>query len=59
MADKSGSGGYGVRNNIAVVWPPGREPIVLAVLATRDSPDATRDDAVVARAANIVAESLK
>jgi len=59
VADKSGSGGYGVRNNIAVVWPPGREPIVLAVLTTRDSPDATRDDAVVARAASIVAESLK
>jgi beta-lactamase class A len=59
VADKSGSGGYGVRNNIAVVWPPDRDPIVLAVLTTRDSPDAARDDAVVARAAAIVADSLK
>ena len=59
VADKSGSGGYGVRNNIAVVWPPGSAPMVIAVLSTRDSPDATRDDALIAQAASVVVNSLR
>lgn len=58
VADKSGSGGYGVRNNIAIVWPPDAAPIVLAIMSTRDSPDATRDDALIAQAASVVVDSL-
>ena len=59
VADKSGSGGYGVRNNIAIVWPPDAAPIVIAIMSTRDSPDATRDDALIAQAATVVVDSLK
>jgi len=58
VADKSGSGGYGVRNNIAVVWPPDAAPIVIAIMSSRDSPDATRDDALVAQAAGVVVASF-
>jgi beta-lactamase class A len=58
VADKSGSGGYGVRNNIAIVWPADAAPIVLAIMSTRGSPDATRDDALIAQAAAVVADSL-
>jgi beta-lactamase class A len=58
VADKSGSGGYGVRNNIAVVWPPDSAPIVVAIMSTRGSPDASRDDALIARAATVVADAL-
>ncbi len=53
VGDKSGSGSYGTRNDIAVLWPPGRAPIVITVLSTRDRPDAEYDDGVVARAASI------
>jgi beta-lactamase class A len=59
VADKSGSGGYGVRNNIAVLYPPDAAPIVLAVLSTKDSPDAARDDALIAQAASVVAGALQ
>jgi beta-lactamase class A len=58
VADKSGSGGYGVRNNIAVVWPPDSAPIVVAIMSTRGSPDASRDDALIAQAATVVADAL-
>ncbi|MGC4891001.1 class A beta-lactamase [Micromonospora sp. DT227] len=51
VADKSGTGGYGTRNDIAVVWPPNAAPIVLAVLTTRADRNATPDDALVAGAA--------
>ncbi|SOD66147.1 beta-lactamase class A [Streptomyces zhaozhouensis] len=59
VADKSGSAGYGGRNNIAVVWPDdGGDPIVLAVLSSRDEEDAERDDALIARAATAAVTAL-
>jgi beta-lactamase class A len=58
VGDKTGSGGYGARNDIAVVWPPHRAPVVLAVMSTRDEADATYDDALIARAAKITVTAL-
>ncbi|MER7726972.1 class A beta-lactamase [Streptomyces sp. NPDC096323] len=51
VGDKTGTGGYGTRNDIAVIWPPGAAPVVLAVLSRRDSKDAEPDDALIAHAA--------
>ncbi|MFI7249216.1 class A beta-lactamase [Micromonospora chalcea] len=59
VADKSGTGGYGTRNDIAVVWPPDRAPIVLAVMSSRDSRDAEPDDALVAQAAQATVTALR
>ncbi|WP_227984967.1 class A beta-lactamase [Nocardia spumae] len=58
VGDKTGAGDYGTRNNIAVAWPPGRAPIVIAVLTTRDRPDAEYDNAAVARAAALAIAAL-
>ena len=58
VADKSGGAG-GVRNDVAVVTPPGREPIVLSVLTARNDADADYDDALVARAAAAVLAELE
>ncbi|MER7586486.1 class A beta-lactamase [Micromonospora sp. NPDC127501] len=54
VGDKTGSGGYGTRNDIAVIWPPNRAPIVLAVLSSRDEKDADYDDALIAEATRVV-----
>ncbi|WP_428981495.1 class A beta-lactamase [Nocardia brasiliensis] len=51
VGDKTGGGEHGTRNDIAVVWPPNRAPIVLSVLSTRLQADATYDNALIARAA--------
>ena len=58
VADKSGAGGYGTRNCIAVLEPPDGPPIVLAVLSTRDGADAAYDDALVRRATEVVVDAL-
>ncbi|MET7668240.1 class A beta-lactamase [Micromonospora luteifusca] len=58
VGDKTGTGGYGTRNDIAVIWPPDRAPIVLAVLSTRDTKDATPDDALIAQATKVVVAQL-
>lgn len=59
VADKSGAGTYGTRNDIAVVYPPDREPIVIAVMSHQDKENAEFDDSVVAEAAKITLDALK
>ncbi|MEW2518654.1 class A beta-lactamase [Actinacidiphila alni] len=59
VGDKTGTGGYGTRNDIAVLWPPaGAAPVVLAVLSRRAAKDAARDDALIARAAEAALTGL-
>jgi beta-lactamase class A len=59
VGDKTGTGGYGTRNDIAVITPPGRAPIVLAILSDKGRADAEPDDDVIARAAREVLEVLR
>ena len=58
VADKTGTGDYGSGNDIAIVWPPHRAPIVITVFTTRSTKDAKPDDALVAAAAKVVAGRL-
>ncbi|MGU3409623.1 class A beta-lactamase [Microbacterium sp. M1A1_1b] len=59
VADKTGTGEYGVRNDIAVVYPAGRAPVVVVVMTSKDQPDATADDALVAAAARAAIAALR
>ncbi|PWW23501.1 beta-lactamase class A [Geodermatophilus normandii] len=58
VGDKTGTGAYGARNDVAVLTPPGRAPLVLAVMSSRDEPDAEHDDALIAEAARVVAAAM-
>ena len=58
VADKTGSGGYGSRNDVAVLYPPGAKPIVLAVYTTRSTQDAASDDGLIAAATKLVVAAL-
>jgi beta-lactamase class A len=58
VGDKSGNGGYGTRNDIAVAWPPEGDPIVIAVLSSRDEQDADHDDQLIADTAEVVVDAL-
>ena len=58
VGDKTGSGSYGTRNDIAILWPPEGDPIVLAVMSTRDVEDAEYDNALIADAAEVVVDAL-
>ncbi|UTE75185.1 class A beta-lactamase [Rossellomorea marisflavi] len=59
VADKSGAGRYGTRNDIAVVWPPDREPIILAIMTRHDTEDAEYDDALIDEVAEATLNALK
>ncbi|WP_149474085.1 class A beta-lactamase [Oceanobacillus polygoni] len=58
VGDKSGAGGYGTRNDIGIVWPPNREPIVIAILSSRDTEDAEYNDDLIKQATEITVNAL-
>ncbi|MFN2746446.1 class A beta-lactamase [Bacillus sp. z60-18] len=58
VADKTGSASYGTRNDIAIIWPPKGDPIVLAILSSRDQKDAKYDDKLIAEAAKEVIKAF-
>lgn len=58
VGDKSGGGGYATRNDIAVAWPSEGDPVVIAVMSSRDEQDAEYDDALVAGATEATVEAL-
>lgn len=58
VADKTGTGSYGVRNDIGIVTPPGRAPIVLVVMTSRSRADAAPVDALVAAATKVTVAAL-
>lgn len=59
VGDKSGAGSYGTRNDIAIIWPPNRAPIIIAILSSRDKKDATYDNELIAQAAKVTINALK
>lgn len=58
VGDKTGSGDYGTANDIAILWPPGRKPIVLAIYHTQKAADAKWQNEVIAAAARVVLEAF-
>ncbi len=58
VGDKSGSGGHGTRNDLAIVRPPGRAPIIISVMSSRDERSAERDDRLIAEAAAAIVAAL-
>ncbi|MER8223571.1 hypothetical protein ABTZ58_23865 [Streptomyces sp. NPDC094143] len=55
VGEKPGTGAYGTTNDGGVAWPPGRPPVVLAVLSTTADPDAPPNEPLVAGTAAAVA----
>ncbi len=55
VGDKTGSGDYGTTNDVAVLWPPGRPPMVVSMYFAQPDKDAAARSDVLAAAAKIVA----
>ncbi|MEK5100590.1 class A beta-lactamase [Cytobacillus sp. FSL M8-0252] len=58
VGDKSGAASYGTRNDIAIVWPPNDEPIVIVILSNKQEKEAEYDDQLIGEATEIVLETL-
>lgn len=58
VADKTGTGSYGSASDVAVVYPAGRAPIVLAVYTRRAARNAEARSDIIAQAARIALGSI-
>ncbi|MBF6213390.1 class A beta-lactamase [Nocardia puris] len=58
VGDKTGTPAYGSALDVAVAWPPGRAPIVIAVLSTKSEQDAEADSALLAEATRAAVHAL-
>lgn len=58
VGHKTGTPAYGSALDIAIAWPPGRAPLVIAVLSTKPEQDAEPDSALLAAATRAAVAEL-
>ncbi|MFD0265010.1 class A beta-lactamase [Streptomyces sp. NPDC127106] len=58
LGDKTGAGSYGTNNDVGIAWPPGRPPVVLAILTTRPEATAPRDNDLIVKTADLLTRTL-
>lgn len=58
VANKTGTGDFGTLNDIAILFPPDGDPILLAIMSSKDTADAKYDEALIAEAAAYVTSTL-
>ena len=58
VADKTGGGGHGSNNDVGVLWPPGRAPIVVTAFLTDTQADPARRDAALAEVGRMASQLL-
>jgi beta-lactamase class A len=59
VGDKTGTGDYGTRNDIAVVWPPHAKPIIIVLMSSRSRQNDAPDDRLIAQAARTTLDTLR
>lgn len=57
VGDKTGSGAQGESNDIAIIWPPQRKPLLVTAYYAASSADAAGRDAVLAAVGRIAAST--
>ncbi len=55
VGDKTGTGDYGTANDLAVLWPPHRAPIIAAIYTTQPEKEAKAQNEIIAEAAKVIA----
>ncbi|MGJ4946820.1 class A beta-lactamase [Bradyrhizobium sp. HKCCYLS20291] len=58
VADKTGSGERGTANDVGILWPPGRKPVLLTVYLTGSQASPEERSATIAKVARVIAEAV-
>jgi beta-lactamase class A len=59
IGDKSGAGGYGSRSIIAVIWPPGKGPVLATVYITESEADFPTRNRTIAEIGAVIVEEIQ
>lgn len=54
VGDKTGSGNYGVTNDIAIIWPPHCAPLVVAIYFYQNNKDGVKREDILAKTVHIL-----
>ncbi|WP_244613052.1 class A beta-lactamase [Modicisalibacter radicis] len=58
IGDKTGGGGHGTNNDVAIIWPPGRQPAIVSVYLTGSQADFEARNAAIADVARALTPML-
>lgn len=58
IGDKTGGGENGTTNDVAVIWPPGREPLIVSVYLTETEASLEDRNAAIAKIGRAIKEAL-
>jgi beta-lactamase class A len=58
VGDKTGTGARGATNDVAILWPPGRKPILVAAYFSESKMDQDERNAILAEVGKIVAQEF-
>ncbi len=58
VGDKTGGGAFGTNNDVAIVWPPGRPPVLVTAYLTQTKAPLAQRDAALAAVAALVPEFI-
>ncbi|HVY84580.1 MAG TPA: serine hydrolase [Caulobacterales bacterium] len=58
VGDKTGTGANGAHNDVAIAWPPGRKPILIASYISGDAGDSDTRNAAHASVARVIARAF-
>jgi beta-lactamase class A len=59
IGDKTGTGDRGTAGDVAIAWPAGRPPVLIAVYLTGSRKNRDFQDATIAQVGKVVADTLK
>jgi beta-lactamase class A len=59
VGDRTGTGDNGATNDVAVAWPPGREPIIICVYLTETKAQPEHRNAAIAEVGRSVGEAIR
>lgn len=58
VGDKTGGGAFGTNNDVAIVWPPGRPPVLVAAYLTQTTAPLAQRDAALAAVGALLPELI-
>lgn len=58
VGDKTGTGSHGSTNDIAIIWPPGRAPLLVTAYLTQTSAETARREAAIADVSGLLVSSF-
>ena len=58
VADKTGSGSYGIANDVGIIWSPACKPIILAIYTVRNSNKLAAKEDIIADTTALVLEEF-